>query len=74
MAFAGALGMPLILGILALCLDSGLWSYDAFGYRDAHIEFYIFGLGLMAISSLLPALGVVIYYRMRSKRDDNHVA
>jgi hypothetical protein len=67
MAFAGALGMPIILSILALCLDSGLWSSEPFTYRDAHIEFYVFGFGLLAILSLLPALAVVIYYRIRSK-------
>jgi hypothetical protein len=67
MAFSGALGMPLILSILALCLDSGLWSPDSFGYRSAHIEFYVVGFGLLAVLSLLPALGVVIYYRIQNK-------
>ena len=71
--FVGASGMPFLLTILAFCMDADLWSSEPFHYRNAHIEFYVAVLSLIAALSIAPALGVVIYYRRRSKRDETLV-
>jgi hypothetical protein len=52
----------------ALTIDG--WMYDKFFGTGA--VFIV--LGFITVVCVLPALGVVVYYQRRQKRDESHVA
>lgn len=68
--FIGASVVPLLLAIVATFLEPDIWWSRE--HKSSPEDFLIM-LGLFGVMCALPAFGVVLYYKRRSKRDETRV-
>jgi hypothetical protein len=69
--FASASCIPLLLAIVVTCTEPDVWwSYE---HKSSPQDFFVMLVFLMLLC-VLPALGVVVYYQRRKKRDERPVA
>ena len=69
--FAGASVVPLAVGIVMTCMEPDIWwSHE---HKGSPHDFFITLVFLMLLC-VLPALGVVVYYQRKKKRDETPVA
>jgi hypothetical protein len=68
---AGAMTVPVLFALLGTCFDPDFWSTRN---KGPGLIVMLIILGLVTITSFLPAGAVVRYYQKRSKRDETPVA
>ena len=69
--FASASCIPLLLAIVVTCTEPDVWwSHE---HKSSPQDFVVMLVFLMLLC-VLPALGVVVYYQRRKKRDERPVA
>jgi hypothetical protein len=69
--FAAASCIPLLLAIVVTCLQPDIWwSHE---HKSSPQDFLVMLVFLM-LMCVLPALGVVVYYQRRSKKDKTPAA
>jgi len=67
--FAGTLCVPLVFAVIMTCEQPDVWWSRA--HKCTPVDLLL-GLGFMAAMCVLPALGVVLYYQRRNKKDETH--
>jgi len=69
--FAGASVVPLVLAVLMTCAEPDIWwSYN---HKGSPYDFLVMLVSVMLLC-VLPALGVVVYYRRKEKRSETPVS